>query len=174
MKTSRLFIALSGIAFIAASCSTPCPPPAEVEVETIDMDAVNAEIGALEAAYQTASNDKDTEGLLAYYAEDAQSFPPNKEPRVGKEAMRAAMNENPNTGNGSMTLTTLDVWAEGDIAVETGAWTDLDSTGAVAASGIYMSIFEKRDGKYVCIRDIWNSDVPEKDDAGEEPEETEM
>ena len=173
MKTPRLFIALSGIALIAASCSTPCPTPAEVE--TIDMDAVTAEIGALETAYQTASNDKDTEGLLAYYAEDAQSFPPNKEPRVGKEAMRAAMNENPNTGNGSMTLSTLDVWADGDIAVETGTWTDLDSSGAVAASGIYMSIFEKRDGKYVCIRDIWNSDMPEeKDDADEETEEAEM
>jgi len=45
----------------------------------------------------------------------------------------------------------------------------------VAASGIYMSIFEKRDGKYVCIRDIWNSDMPEiKADTGEEPEEAEM
>lgn len=173
MRTPQLFIALCGIALFAASCSAPCPPPPEVE--EIDMEAVKAEIGAMEAAYQAASNAKDTEGLLAYYADDAQSFPPNKEARVGKEAMRAAMNENPSTGNGSMTLSTLDIWADGDLAVETGTYTDLDSTGAVASTGVYMSIFEKRDGKYVCVRDIWNSDMPEKkDDAGEESAEAEM
>lgn len=134
------------------------------------MEAVNTEIAALEAAYQAGSNANDNEAVLAYYSDDAQSFPPKKATRVGKESIRAAMNENPDEGNGSMSLETLDVWAAGDIAVETGIWTDMDSTGAVVLTGKYMSIFEKRDGKFTCIRDIWNSDMPKK----EEEEEAEM
>ena len=171
MKSTPLFIALGSICLLAASCSTPCPPAPEVEVETLDMEAVNAEIAALEAAYQSASNAKDTEGVLAYYSEDAHSYPPKKATREGKEAIRSAMNENPNTGNGSMALETLDVWAAGDIAVETGTWADMDSTGTVVATGKYMSIFEKRDGKYICVRDIWNSDMPEPEDAEDAAEE---
>lgn len=52
----------------------------------------------------------------------------------------------------------MDVFAAGDLVVETGKCTFKDASGAVIRTGKYLSLFEKRDGKYVCIRDIYNDD----------------
>ena len=37
-----------------------------------------------------------------------------------------------------------------------------DATGKVTYTGKYMAIWEKRDGKYICLRDISNDDAKEK------------
>lgn len=158
MRKLKLFGSLAVTALLFAACSTPCPEAAPVE--EIDMDAVRSEIGAMEAEYQRASNAHDIEGVLAYYADDATSFPPNKAARVGKDAMRAGMMANQDsTKMETLKLTTLDVWAAGNMAVETGLYADMAADGTVLDQGRYMSVFEKRDGKYVCIRDIWNSEM---------------
>ncbi len=34
-----------------------------------------------------------------------------------------------------------------------------DASGKVIRTGKYMAIWEKRDGKYICIRDIYNDDA---------------
>ena len=54
MKKLRFLLPTLAIGLFAISCSTPCPPAEEPE--TIDMDAVKAEIMALEEAYQNAEN----------------------------------------------------------------------------------------------------------------------
>jgi hypothetical protein len=36
----------------------------------------------------------------------------------------------------------------------------LQSTNIKMMSGNFMSLFEKRDGKYICIRDMGSSDLP--------------
>ena len=33
-----------------------------------------------------------------------------------------------------------------------------------------MSLFEKRDGKYVCIRNIWNPNTDDENEGGKEEE----
>ena len=58
------------------------------------------------------------------------------------------------TLGGSNVYKVVDLFAEGDMAVEIGSWTQLDSTGTKIDSGYYMSYFEKRDGKYQCVRDM--------------------
>ena len=46
----------------------------------------------------------------------------------------------------------------------------LSGNDGTVTTGKYVSVFEKRDGKYICIRDIYNSDQKENNDepAGEE------
>lgn len=138
----------------------------------IDMDAVKAEITAMEDAFAAAMNAHDPDAVVAYYADDAQSMPPNKPTRVGKAAIREAM-EPIKTDTSGMTeaFTVKEVWAAGDIAVEIGAYEVSNAEGEVVKTGKYMSLFEKRDGKYVCIRDIYNADSGDDDDA--EAEEAE-
>ena len=51
--------------------------------------------------------------------------------------------------------------------IEIGKSIDTDSDGN-ETTGKYMSIFENRDGKLVCIRDIFNSDAPDDDDDGDD------
>jgi hypothetical protein len=41
-----------------------------------------------------------------------------------------------------------------------GGYTSADSTNIKMMSGNFMSLFEKRDGKYICIRDMGSSDIP--------------
>jgi len=53
------------------------------------------------------------------------------------------------------------VYAAGDLVVETGKGTIKDLTGTVVMTSKYMSLFENRNGKYLCIRDCYNNDKKE-------------
>lgn len=160
-------------ALLALAGLFSCTPPAE---KTVDVEQVKQEIMAMEKAYQEAENANDVEGILPYYADDAHSMPPNEATRKGKDAIRKAMEANMDPENSNtIKFETIDVWAADDLAVETGAYTLTDTDGNVLDKGKYMSLFEKREGKYVSIRDIWNSDMPassgvSEDDAMEEGE----
>ena len=55
-----------------------------------------------------------------------------------------------------------DVFGDENQVTEVGKSIVKDSTGKVTYTGKYMAIWEKRDGKYVCIRDIGNDDAKEK------------
>lgn len=167
MKKLTLFATCFTLLFFTYSCTSP------PEVTALDMDAVKAEISALEANFTKASNAKDVEALLAYYADDAVNMPPGEPIFVGKESIRARMERDMATdssGNAA-TMQVVDVWAAGDIAVETGTYSVANTAGEIVNTGKYMSLFEKRDGKYVCIRDIWNSDTKDDDDDDDDDED---
>ena len=56
----------------------------------------------------------------------------------------------------------VDLFAEGNTAVEVGSFNHLDSAGKVLDKGFYMSYFQKKDGKYVCVRDMNVTTLPTK------------
>ena len=60
----------------------------------------------------------------------------------------------------------VDVFADGDLAVEAGH-TTITKGGKSEVVGKYVSVFEKRNGEWVCIRDSYNNNS-EDDDEGEE------
>lgn len=47
---------------------------------------------------------------------------------------------------------------DGNQVVELGSYNATDSTNTKSYTGNYMALFEMRDGKYVCTRDISTSD----------------
>jgi len=49
---------------------------------------------------------------------------------------------------------------DGNQVVEVGYFKVVDSANTTINSGNYMSLFEKRDGKYVTVRDMSASDMP--------------
>ena len=61
-----------------------------------------------------------------------------------------------------ISFTTNEVFVSNDAfqVVEVGYYKVVDSTNSIVNSGNYMSLFEKRDGKYVCVRDMSVSDIP--------------
>ncbi len=168
MKNLSLITCLAVTLLFFFSCTTP---PADT---TVDMESVKAEITALENAFAEASNAKDVDGVVAYYADDAQSMAPNKPTIVGKDAIKAAIMENMEKDSTASAFKVVDLWAAGDMAVETGTWTETNEGGEVVETGKYISVFEKRDGKYVCIRDMWNTDMPVKEAPIAEASEGEM
>ena len=53
--------------------------------------------------------------------------------------------------------------SDGNQVVEIGSYKMSDVTNIAISSGHYMSLFEKREGKYVCIRDMGASDMPKEE-----------
>lgn len=144
------------------ACEPRTNVDATVTTKEVNNDSVRMQISAMEAAYADASNKKDPAGVAMYYASDAESYPPGEPAMVGRDAIQAGIKRHMDmdTSGTTLSLNTTGVWASGNYATETGTWTDKDSSGKVVATGKYMTLFELRDGKYVAIRDIWNSDAP--------------
>jgi hypothetical protein len=61
-----------------------------------------------------------------------------------------------------LSFTTNEVFpsSDGNQIVELGSFKLMDSANTVINTGNYMSLFEKRNGKYVCLRDMSASDIP--------------
>ena len=157
LKFSLIFLLTAGVFF---ACQAPAG-----DADPIDMDALKAEIQAMEDAYAAASNSNDAEAQVAYYADDAVSMPDGEPAVVGKDAILERTKANmakDTTGGSTASYEIMDVFAAGDMAVEIGKWNYTSAEGQTA-TGKFISVFEKRDGKYVCIRDIWNSDSDDDD-----------
>lgn len=158
----RQFIGLYGLlvltALIFSACSTT------EKKETIDMEKVRGEIQAMEDAYAAAEKAKDADGVAAYYSDDAMSYSRNRQPLSGKAAIREniAINIAKDTTGNYNVYKVVDLYAEGNSAVEIGSWTEFDSSGTELENGNYMSYFQKRNGKYICVRDMTTTTSPVK------------
>ncbi|HQX43015.1 MAG: nuclear transport factor 2 family protein [Saprospiraceae bacterium] len=160
MKVNQqLSILAGGIALFLNSCAKPAEAP-----KPIDMDALKMDIQKMEDAFAAGEKAKDAAAVAAYYSDDAISYGRNSEPVSGKAAIQAKIAEDiaKDSTNNSNVYKVVDIFAEGNMAVEIGSWTRLDSAGTETKKGHYMSVFQKRDGKYVCIRDMNVSSTPDK------------
>jgi uncharacterized protein (TIGR02246 family) len=145
-------------ALIFSACSTP------EKKETIDMEKITIEIQAMEDAYAAGEKAKDADAVAEYYSDDAMSYSRNRQPLTGKAAIRANLAKsiaNDTTGNYNV-YKVVDLFAEGNTAVEIGSWTEFDTSGKEVENGNYMSYFQKRDGKYICVRDMSTTTSPAK------------
>ena len=153
------------LAVMMIACNSSETKPAEAAAPAApDMNKVKTEIQALETAWAAAENAGDAKALAGFYTEDAVSMQRDKPMIVGREAIQKDMEAGEATRDKSMTVayTVLDVFGDENTVTETGSAIRKDSTGKVTYSGKYMAIWVKRDGKYLCVRDISNADAKEK------------
>ena len=157
-KNIKLFGFLAFTALVLSACATT------EKKEVIDMEKVRAEIQAMEDAYAAGEKAKDADAVAAYYSDDAISFSRNEQPLSGKAAIRdnIANNIAKDTTENYNVYKVVDLFAEGNTAVEIGSWTEFDSAGNEKDNGNYMSYFEKRDGKFICVRDMSTTTSPVK------------
>jgi len=149
---------LSGILMLMISCNSK----QETSTTTaVDKEQIKKEIQAKEDAFAEIYNTGELKNI-GYYADDAVTFFQNRPPLVGKEAIvefyKSAITSNSN----KISFTSKDIFIsnDGNQVVEIGYFKVVDSTNNPVNSGNYMSLFEKRDGKYVCVRDMSASDMP--------------
>jgi len=147
---SFLFAVLAAVTFTLASCQ-PAKP---------DLDKIRTEIQAMEDAYAAGLKAKDANAVVAYYADDAISLVNNAPVASGKDALLKMAQDDiaDDTTNLTVSFETVDLFAAGEYVVETGKATYKDADGNVVKTGKFMTLFEKRDGKYLAIRDIYNDD----------------
>ena len=154
-RFSFLFAVIAAAALLTASCK-----PATQEPTKPDLAAIRTEIQALENSYAAGLKAKDANAVIAYYADDAISLVNNAPIAVGHDALLKMAQDDiaRDTTNTTVTFETVDIFAAGDLVVETGKAIYKDPSGNVAKTAKYMTLFEKRNGKNLAIRDIYNED----------------
>lgn len=160
MKSKLKLVAFSAISsLVFASCSTPAAEP-----QKIDIEKIRPEIQALEDAFAKAEKEKNADGVVAYYSDDAISYNRNAEPSIGKAAIKEKIAKQiaEDTLNLTHVYKVVDLFADGDMVTEVGSYSHTNAAGAVVDKGFYMSCFQKRDGKYVCVRDMSVTTMPAK------------
>lgn len=148
-----------------ASCAEAPKKDSAVESTTTetpkqDMAQVRSEIAAIEKQWAAAENAKDVNALMALYADDAVTMPDGAASISGKAAIQKYHEANyaKPAKHASIDFETVDVYGQGDVVTEVGKTMYKDAAGKTIGSGKYVAIYEKRDGKYVCIREIYNKD----------------
>jgi uncharacterized protein (TIGR02246 family) len=129
-----------------------------------DPVSIKAEIQELEVAWGKADNARDVNAMLAFYADDAVSMGDDKPSLVGKEAIKKDIEEymSKRAEGSTVTYNVLDVFPGDNYVTEVGTGTRKDAAGKVTSTSKYMAVWEKRNGKWICIRDIGNDDAEKK------------
>lgn len=142
------------------SCNTK---KEETSTVVIDKEQIKKEIQAKENLFAETYNAGEKKSI-GYYADDAISFAQNRAPLIGKDAIVEYLLDgiDNNTNSNKISFTTNEVFVSNDgvQVVEIGFYKVVDSTNTIINSGNYMSLFEKRDGNYVSVRDMSVSNMP--------------
>ena len=125
------------------------------------MNSIKTEIQGLESAWAAADNARDANALLAFYSDDAVSLSNNAPMTKGKPAIQKEIEEGlaKKTKGETVSYNTIEVFGDENTVTEIGTAISKDASGKVIRTGKYMAIWEKRDGKFICIRDIYNNDA---------------
>jgi ketosteroid isomerase-like protein len=139
----------------------------------VDTSADEAAIRAATTTWVNAYNAGDAAAMGANYAEDAVLLPPNAPAVSG----RAAIGEYLGTDSAGTRAAGLKfnipgdgpVGVSSDLAYESGSFSVTDAAGATVATGKYIGVFNKIDGKWLLVRDTWNTDAPPTPAPAAEP-----
>jgi uncharacterized protein (TIGR02246 family) len=125
-----------------------------------DQEAVKA----VNVAGFKAYNAHDVDAISALYADDAVVSAPGAPAARGAAAIKEAFAKDiagaTKAGISNNVGTSEEVGVSGDLAWESNTFTATDKSGKTLDRGKYVTVFERRNGKWVIIRDIWNSDGP--------------
>jgi uncharacterized protein (TIGR02246 family) len=147
------------LALALAPALTACGGPAPSAAQDIRA------IKEVNVAWNKAYNAGDGAAVAALYADDAVLSVPRKPPMRGKEAINAYyLNDAPSFAATEVTVAddaASEVGESGDLAWQWGTYRNTNKAGEVQETGKYLTVFERRGGKWVIVRDIWNSDAPD-------------
>jgi uncharacterized protein (TIGR02246 family) len=135
-----------------------------VGVDARAADTAN-EVKALQAVDQTwvkAYNAGDANTAASLYDENAILMPPGAKAAHGRAAIRAFlaadMAASAKAGVTFHLGQKSDGGAMGDMGWMSGTYTVTDKSGKVVDAGKYLSVSKKEGGKWIYVRDTWNSD----------------
>ena len=159
MENKIVMGVLSGCAMtLIVACNAKQEEPAAA---VVDKEQIRKEIQAKEDDYAALYNAGELKDI-GYYADDATTFYQNKAPLTGKEAIIDFLKSNLDSNSNRISFKTKEVFPsnDGNQVVEIGYYTVVDSANNAINTGNYMVLFEKRNGKYVSVREMSASDMP--------------
>ena len=149
----RIALAAMGLIAIAASASAPTAS---------DTAADEAALRAADQTFMRAYWKGDLETVVALYAEDAVFLPANAPDVKGRDAIRkyyATDMAGLKPGEAGMILESTQ-GVSGNLGWSSGRAKDTAANGATTGTWKFLSVSRKVNGKWLYIRDIWNSDGP--------------
>ena len=156
MRNPSALALVIGTVIALSACAPAAPPPADTAAE-------EAALKAITAAWLEAYNAGDVEKIVAMYAEDAVLMPPHAPVANGHAGIRAFLTTDTAAAKSAgvkLVPGAATAGAAGDTGWESGSYTVADAKGAVVDSGSYLSVARKVGGKWLLIRDTYNSDRP--------------
>jgi ketosteroid isomerase-like protein len=152
----KILVFACGVVLALSACA-PAAPPA------VDTAADEAALKAATRTWLEAYSAADVEKIVALYAEDAVPMPPHAPVANGHAAIRAFLTADTAGAKAAgikLVPGTSTAGVAGDTGWESGSYTATDASGAVVDSGSYLSVSHKSNGKWLYIRDTYNSDRP--------------
>ena len=158
INTAVKGILQGSIMIVMFACSDKKDEPVSV---VVDKEQIKKEIQAKEDEFAAVYNAREIKDI-GYYADDATTFFQNRKPLVGKSAIVEFLKSDMGSNSNKISFKTNEVFVsnDGNQVVEIGYFQVVDSTNTPINTGNYMSLFEKRNGKYVSVRDMSASDMP--------------
>lgn len=155
------WVLLSCMVSLMISCSDSKKEGSTATATTVDKEQIKKEIQAKEDEFAATYNAREIKDI-GYYADDARSFFQNRPALIGKEAIVEFLRSDLLVASSNkISFKTDEVFVsnDGNQVLEVGYFKVVDSTNTTINKGNYMSLFEKRNGKYVCVRDMSASDI---------------
>jgi uncharacterized protein (TIGR02246 family) len=153
-----------GASCLLALCAlsvTGCERSAKEPDRSAEVEAIRA----LDASWVAAGQSKSVDAWVAFYADDAAVLPPNEPVATNSDAIRKSVSELLTLPNLSIDwkTTKIEVARSGELAYLYGAYQLAWDEGGKRATdrGKNVEIWKKQpDGRWKCIVDTWNSDLP--------------
>lgn len=170
MRTKLSHVALVTV-IVAVACSPQDEQRVEAAAETaaeetqeaVETAAAEAEqaIMGLERAWSRAFGEKDTVWIAEHLSSDVRIMPPNAEPLVGRDAVRAWWGEMARTEGLQISWepTEAHVSASGDMAYDVGTY-EMTLPDGSTDSGKYLVVWVKEGGEWKIAADMFSSNQP--------------
>lgn len=131
----------------------------KLDSSAVDKEQIKKEIQAKEDQFAELYNKNELKNI-GYYADDAVSYLQNRPPLVGRDSIIEFLKNDIISNTDKISFTTKEVFvsSDGNMVVEFGYFKVVDSFNNPLNTGHYMGYFEKRNGKYVAVRDMSASD----------------
>jgi uncharacterized protein (TIGR02246 family) len=145
-----------GILIAVSGCVKSTPAP-------VDTAAEEASLKESTQMWLKAYNAGDVETIVSLYADDAVLMPPHAAVAAGKTAIRefiAKDTAGAKAAGVKLMPGAATAGVDGDMGWESGSYSVADGSGQTVDSGSYLSVSRKVGGKWLLVRDTWNSDRP--------------
>jgi ketosteroid isomerase-like protein len=139
---------------------TACAPTAPTSVDTA---AGEAAIRSADQAHVDAFNAGDVDTIVAGYAEDAVVMPSDAPAVSGREAIRKMFAESIAGAKAAGLTESLGEYTSvvsGNVGWSAGTSKETNAKGATVWAGKFLATWRRTDGKWLAVRDTWNSDGP--------------
>jgi len=162
MRTRVLLFA----AFALAACQKAETPEQATMRMAAEGDSAKTIISAMAVRYASFINANQADSQAAMFMDGGMMMPPNSQAVTGRDSIRAHLTREPMPPSSHLTLMTVEVAANGPIAVERGTYNFTmpanaqAHTPAVSANGKYLQHWHKMNGNWQIAAQIWSDDVP--------------